>query len=101
MIDRVEKEVDMLDRHVQMLTMVIEHEPIGIITMAHETGYPHHKVRYSLGVLEEADLIEPSSQGAITTDQTEPFVDDLNTKLDAISETLDRLKLNKRADAAM
>ena len=47
--------------------MVIENEPIGIVKMSNETGYPHHKVRYSLRVLEEENLIEPSSQGAITT----------------------------------
>ena len=77
MIDRLEKEVDMLERHLQVLKMVIENEPIGIVKMSNETGYPHHKVRYSLRVLEEENLIEPSSQGAITTDRTEEFVNDL------------------------
>ena len=59
MIDRLEKEVDMLERHLQVLKMVIENEPIGIVKMSNETGYPHHKVRYSLRVLEEENLIEP------------------------------------------
>ena len=57
MIDRLEKEVDMLERHLQVLRMVIENEPIGIVKMSNETGYPHHKVRYSLRVLEEENLI--------------------------------------------
>ncbi|RJS99033.1 MULTISPECIES: hypothetical protein [Halococcus] len=99
MIDRLEKEVDMLERHLQVLRMVIESEPIGIVKMSNETGYPHHKVRYSLRVLEEESLIEPSSQGAITTDHTEEFVDDLDGKVDGIVEKLDGMKIGTAAEA--
>ncbi|MFB6194209.1 MAG: hypothetical protein ABEI75_04015 [Halobaculum sp.] len=95
MIDRLEKEVDMLERHLKVLRMVIENEPIGIVKMSDETGYPHHKVRYSLRVLEEESLIEPSSQGAITTEQTAEFVDDLDEKLD---ETVEKIR-DMRIDA--
>jgi predicted transcriptional regulator len=93
MIDRLEKEVDMLERHLQVLRMVIENEPIGIVKMSNETGYPHHKVRYSLRVLEEENLIEPSSQGAITTESTQEFVDDLDDKVDVIVEQLEDMKI--------
>jgi len=79
----------MLERHLQVLRMVIDNEPIGIVKMSNETGYPHHKVRYSLRVLEEENLIEPSSQGARTTDRTQEFVDDLDGKLE---ETVDKLR---------
>ncbi|MFW5949933.1 MAG: hypothetical protein ACOCR6_01095 [archaeon] len=94
MIDRLEKEVDMLERHLQVLRMVIENEPIGIVKMSNETGYPHHKVRYSLRVLEEENLIEPSSQGAITTEQTQEFVDDLDEKVDQTIEKLEGMKID-------
>ncbi len=94
MIDRLEKEVDMLERHLQVLRMVIDNEPIGIVKMSNETGYPHHKVRYSLRVLEEENLIEPSSQGAITTDRTESFVNDLDSKIEAIVGKLDEMKID-------
>ncbi|EMA63908.1 hypothetical protein [Halorubrum lipolyticum] len=97
MIDRLEKEVDMLERHLQVLRMVIENEPIGIVKMSNETGYPHHKVRYSLRVLEEENLIEPSSQGAITTERTHEFVDELDEKLD---ETVNKLGSMRIDDAA-
>ena len=93
MIDRLEKEVDMLERHLQVLRMVIENEPIGIVKMSNETGYPHHKVRYSLRVLEEENLIEPSSQGAITTESTQAFVDDLDAKVDTIVDQLEEMKI--------
>jgi len=98
MIDRLEKEVDMLERHLQVLQMVIENEPIGIVKMSNETGYPHHKVRYSLRVLEEENLIEPSSQGAITTEDTHEFVDDLDGKLDHIVDKLEKMKIDEVAE---
>ncbi len=98
MIDRLEKEVDMLERHLQVLKMVMENEPIGIVKMSDETGYPHHKVRYSLRVLEEENLIEPSSQGAITTDHTMEFVEDLDGKIDDIVEKLQAMKIEDVAE---
>ena len=98
MIDRLEKEVDMLQRHLQVLRMVIENEPIGIVKMSNETGYPHHKVRYSLRVLEEENLIEPSSQGAITTDRTAEFVDQLDSKLDSTIDKLEGMKIEGMAE---
>jgi predicted transcriptional regulator len=98
MIDRLEKEVDMLRRHLEVLGMVIDSEPIGIVTMSNETGYAHHKVRYSLRVLEEESLIEPSSQGATTTDQTSGFVDELDGRTDAVSTKLDEMKLDNTAE---
>jgi len=88
----------MLERHLQVLRMVIENEPIGIVKMSNETGYPHHKVRYSLRVLEEENLIEPSSQGAITTEETEGFVNDLDEKIDDIIEKLEAMKIDGVAE---
>jgi predicted transcriptional regulator len=99
MIDRLEKEVDMLERHLQVLRMVIENEPIGIVKMSNETGYPHHKVRYSLRVLEEENLIEPSSQGAITTERTDEFVDELDGKVDEIVSKMEAMKIDAAAEA--
>ncbi|HET7323036.1 MAG TPA: hypothetical protein VFJ06_01765, partial [Halococcus sp.] len=78
----------------QVLRMVIESEPIGIVKMSNETGYPHHKIRYSLRVLEEEGLIEPSSQGAITTDQTSGFIDKLDGRIDEVSEKVAGMKLD-------
>ena len=88
----------MLERHLQVLRMVISNEPIGIVKMSNETGYPHHKVRYSLRVLEEENLIEPSSQGAITTDKTQTFVEELDDKVEGIVNKLDEMKLEGVAE---
>jgi Uncharacterized protein conserved in archaea len=92
MIDRLEKEIDMLERHLTVLRMVNENEPIGIVKMSNETGYPHHKIRYSLRVLEEEDLIEPSSQGAISTEKTGEFLKELDEKLGEMEGRLNAMK---------
>ncbi len=98
MIDRLEKEVEMLERHLEVLRMVIDNEPIGIVKMSNETGHPHHKVRYSLRVLEEEDLIEPSSQGAVTTDRTKEFVEELDEHLEETIGKLEGMKLGEAAE---
>ena len=85
MIDRVEKEVDMLTRHFQILRLVIQNEPIGIVKLFRKTGYPRHKIRYSLRVLEEESLIEPSQEGAETTNKTQKFV---TAHVDSIDEVI-------------
>ena len=95
MIENLEDEVEMLGRHLEVLTLVIESEPIGIVKLSNETGYPHHKVRYSLRILEEETLIEPSNQGAITIDRTEEFVADLDEQLDDLTDQLEMMKVNE------
>jgi len=92
MIDRLEKEIDMLERHLTVLRMVNENEPIGIVKMSNETDYPHHKIRYSLRVLEEEGLIKPTDQGAISTEETAAFLEDLDERLDVMSERLNGMK---------
>ncbi|GAA0457985.1 hypothetical protein MUK72_15720 (plasmid) [Halococcus dombrowskii] len=99
MIDRLEKEVDMLLRHFDVLRMVLENEPIGIVKMSNETGYAHHKVRYSLRVLEEESLIEPTSQGATTTDQARAFVAELDDNVENISDKLEGMKIGEELEA--
>ncbi|WP_435079698.1 hypothetical protein [Halococcus sp. AFM35] len=99
MMDRLEKEVDMLLRHFDVLGMVLENEPIGIVRMSNETGYEHHKVRYSLRVLEEEQLIEPTNQGATTTDQAREFVAELDDSIENINDKLQVMKTGEELEA--
>lgn len=94
MIGRLEKEIDVLGRHLQVLKTVVANEPIGIVKTANELGYPHHKVRYSLRILEEANLIKPTTQGAVTTDQAEDFITTLDDDLNAAIDRLHMMKLD-------
>ena len=50
-------------------------------------------MRYSLRILEEAELIEPTTQGAGTTDRADSFVETLNDDLDASIDRLDSMKI--------
>ena len=92
MIERLEKEADMLERHLTVLRMVNENEPIGIVKMSNETGYPHHKIRYSLRVLEEEGLIEPTDQGAICTENTKEFLEELDGRLNDIASRISDMR---------
>jgi predicted transcriptional regulator len=100
MMHRLETEVDMLLRHLQVLDLVIENEPIGIVKMSNETGYRHHKIRYSLRVLEEQSLIEPTSQGATTTNQTTVYVDGLDENITRLTDKLNRMKPEDTAESS-
>lgn len=95
MIDKLEEEVDLIERHVEIFRLVIEEGPIGIVNLSNETDYPHHKVRYSLRVLEEAGLIDPTAQGAVVTDEGREFVDDFNEQLAEITEQLGGIKVGE------
>lgn len=93
MIDRLEIQVTILEHHLQVLDVVLDREPIGIVNSADVTGYPQHKVRYSLRILEEHGVIEPSPQGAVTTDHVDEFVTEVNEQITADVERLNDLML--------
>ena len=67
---KFEKELDILKRHINILRIIKKEEPIGIIRLSEMTGFPHHKVRYSLRVLEEEGIIEPTVEGATIQQET-------------------------------
>lgn len=89
---KLEKELNLLQRHVTMLKAVIDYEPIGIIRLSEITGYPQHKVRYSLRILEQEGLVEPSAQGAVSTEKLNTFLDELKGILDDMTATVSDLK---------
>ena len=90
--NRLESEVNLLERHVEMLKTIKNNQPIGIIRLAELLGHPQHKVRYSLRILEQDGLILPSPDGAITTEKFDEFMEDLSSLLDDIEKTVNKLK---------
>ena len=92
MFSRVESELKMLRRHLEVLRLVLREEPIGILKLADETGLPKHKVRYSLRVLENRGLIKPSQQGAVTTKKAKQFVNDFHGKFRVIEKEVQDIK---------
>jgi predicted transcriptional regulator len=88
----VSGELEMLRRHLLILKHVVENEPIGILKLADETKIPSHKVRYSLRILEQERLIAASAPGAITTENTGPFLDRLGQLIDDLVSDVESLK---------
>ena len=92
----VESELDIIKRHVMVLKTLQGNEPAGIIKLSELTGHPQHMVRYSLRILEQEGLIEPSPQGAVTTDAVAEAVPQLIEKLGTMNTMInDLIKLLK------
>lgn len=87
----IENELDILSRHINILKKLKEKEPMGIIKLSELTGYPQHMVRYSLRILEKDGLIEPSPQGAVTTDNIEKTMERLKKSLEQIGKNCNDL----------
>ena len=99
-IERIDTEVEMLERHLRVLRVVIRNEPIGIVQLAEELSIPDHKARYSLRVLEEEGLIEPTDRGATTTDDLGGYVDRANGRIDGLRERVIGLATDGESDEA-
>lgn len=90
--DRVRQDLELLRRHVNLLQTVEENQPIGIIRLSEQLGYPQHKVRYTLRVLEQEGLVRPSQEGAVTTGKANGFRRKLRSLLDEMSQTVQDLR---------
>ncbi|AIY89177.1 winged helix-turn-helix transcriptional regulator [Geoglobus acetivorans] len=65
---KLKYEAEIALRHFLVLKAVKENQPIGIFKLSEILNMPKHKVRYSLRVLEQAGVIEPSQHGAVIPD---------------------------------
>ena len=87
-----EKELDLLSRHLEVMSTVKEHGPIGIIKLSQMTGQPQHMIRYSLRTLEKDGIIEPSPHGAVVTDKVHEALGTIESTLDEFTTKVDTLK---------
>ena len=92
MIEKLVDELGLLERHILMLKITRENQPVGIIRLSEILDIPKHKVRYSLRLLEKEGLISPSTEGARVTDKYDAYMKDVESKLDDIVEMVERLK---------
>lgn len=100
-IDRLADQVEKERRDVAILRAVLEHGPIGIVRLAEQTGIPEHKVRYSLRMLENDGLVEPTPQGAVPPEDVEQRVAGINEGIDELVQRLEEVQslLSESADA--
>lgn len=89
---KLETELELLRRHVLMLKIVAANEPVGIIRLTELSENPQHKVRYSLRMLEQEGLIEPTVEGAVTTEKVKNFINHIELSLDKLECTAKELK---------
>jgi predicted transcriptional regulator len=94
MLDRLESEIEMLERHLEVLNAVVIGEPIGISKLSEMTGHSKYKVRYSLRILEQEGLIKPSPYGAVTSSKISEFVHNYEQILDQFLKKLSEVKTN-------
>lgn len=89
---KTSKDLSLLQRHINMLQIVAENEPIGIIKLAEKLELPQHKVRYSLRLLEKDGLIKASSAGARTTKKVGMFLEEMTSHLAAMGEAVKQVQ---------
>ena len=90
--DGVESELELLERHIVILKVVIQNGPIGIMKISEETGIPNHRVRYSLRVLENEQLIIPSTSGAVATHEAREFITDFKSVITRLTKKINKIK---------
>lgn len=92
-MDRLADQVEKESRDLSILEAVIADGPIGIVRLAEETETPEHKVRYSLRMLENDELVEPTPQGAVPAEDIANRVADINGGIDGLVERLEELEV--------
>ncbi len=87
-------DIETAKRHLEIIKALLKEQPVGIIKIAHETGLPEHKIRYSLRVLEKERLIEPSREGAILTKEFLENRDKIAEEAKEISDVMSEMYHN-------
>ena len=89
---KLKQEAEVALRHLHVLELVKENQPIGIFKLAEMMETPKHKVRYSLRVLEQFGIIEPTQHGAVLREGAESVIERLKTEIVNIKYTIDEIE---------
>ena len=92
MLEKIQEDISLASRHIEVLRAVASHQPIGIIKLSELLGVPQHRIRYSLRVLESSGYIRASSAGAIVTPRAEEMFMHLNEDIDEIIRIVSMMK---------
>ncbi len=92
LVDRIEGELELLARNVDILEKLAKSPPTGIIRLSEALGLPIHKTRYSLHLLEREGVIQPSADGAVVTDRAREFWSSLAQSLERMGELVQHLR---------
>jgi predicted transcriptional regulator len=92
MLKKIQEDISLASRHIEVLRAVAGHQPIGIIKLSELLNVPQHRIRYSLRVLEGSGYIRASSAGAMVTPKAEEMFLRLNDDIDEIIRIVSRMK---------
>jgi predicted transcriptional regulator len=95
MLEKLRGDIELLDRHIEVMKAVMEHEPIGIVKLSLLMDLPYHRIRYSLRVLEQMGYIRASPAGAVTTTQAKRLLSNIDHDVDELVTLLESLKEKK------
>lgn len=98
-VSKLIEEVDLLARHILMLKVTKENQPIGIVRLSEILDIPTHRVRYSLRLLERDGLVIPTQEGARVTDDYERHMGELTELLKSLIVRIEGL-LDETTQAA-
>jgi len=87
----VKNNIDLVNRHITLLKTLQRKQPMGITELSEIAGYPKHKIRYSLQVLEQEGLIEPTIQGAVTTENIDDIIKRLKSSIHKVGTAYNEL----------
>ncbi len=97
-MDRLADQVEKERRDVEIFLAVVEGAPIGITRLAESVDLPEHKVRQSLRMLENDELVEPTGDGAVPADDVDEQIEAMNAGIDRLVERVEELKTIFPAD---
>ena len=89
---KLKQEAEVALRHLEVLDLVEKNQPIGIFKLAEMIKLPKHKVRYSLRVLEQSGIIEPTQHGAMIREGAGEVFKRLKEEMREIKELVDRIE---------
>jgi len=92
MLEKIQEDISLASRPIEVLRAVADDQPIGIIKLSELLNVPQHRIRYSLRVLESSGYIRASSAGAIVTPKAEEMFMHLNEDIDEIIRIVSMMK---------
>ncbi len=92
MLKKIKGDIELIGRHLEVLSTVAQHQPIGIIKLSEVLNVPQHRIRYSLRVMEGLGYIRASPTGAFTTEKADELFTSLDTDVEEITELLNGMR---------
>ncbi|PWR70036.1 hypothetical protein [Methanospirillum lacunae] len=92
MLKKIKGDIELIGRHLEVLSIVAQHQPIGIIKLSEVMNVPQHRIRYSLRVMEGLGYIRASPTGAVATEKADELFTSLDTDIEEIIVLLNGMR---------